>query len=99
AVGRLGQHLVVPNQPHEVPPVSRPHRRSLTCRQSSAPTQFARLMHITRVCRPILMPVKITDAEEVTGSNPVSPTILTRGFTQKSGRCAAYMQQQVADLG
>jgi hypothetical protein len=31
ADGRLGQHLVVPNKPHAVSPVSRLHRRSLTC--------------------------------------------------------------------
>jgi hypothetical protein len=52
---RIEQHLVVPDQPHAVPRVSRPHRRSLTCRQSSAPSQFARHTDLTRGCRRIIM--------------------------------------------
>jgi hypothetical protein len=30
------QHLVVPHPPHAVPPVSRLHRRSVTCRRMAA---------------------------------------------------------------
>ena len=37
ADGRLEQHLVVPDPPQPVPPVSRLHRRGLTCRQIPAP--------------------------------------------------------------
>jgi hypothetical protein len=38
ADGRREQHFVVPDPPHPVPPVSRLHRRSLTCRPFGSTT-------------------------------------------------------------
>jgi hypothetical protein len=35
---------------------------------------------------------RFVHTEEVTGSNPVSPTVLTRGFTRDTVRRAGYVQ-------
>jgi hypothetical protein len=51
ADGCLGQHLVVPDPAQPAPPVSRPHRRSLTCRQIPAPDYLGTLTDVTRAAK------------------------------------------------